>query len=236
MTESVRPDNAERRSIAGGLSRARRLRLREQIVDTLTHGAGLGLAIAALVLLTIRAAGTAEPLRIVACSIFGATLVILYGASTIYHALHHTSSRSVFQRLDHISIFLLIAGTYTPFSLVLLPAAWGWSIFGVVWGIALIGSALKIWLGDRYELLWVALYVAMGWLVLVGLEPLLRSVPPGGLALLVAGGVAYTAGVAFFVWDRLPYNHGVWHLFVMAGSVLHFAAAYLYVAADSTPL
>ena len=231
MTKSARSDQ----SIAYILKRARLLRTREQLVDTLTHGAGFLLAIAALVFLTIRASGSHDVVRIVACSIFGVTLVILYGASTIYHALHHTASRSFFQRLDHISIFLLIAGSYTPFSLVLLPPAWGWSIFGVVWGIAITGSLLKIWLGDRYEMVWVALYVAMGWLVVIGLEPLLRSVPPGGLALLLAGGIAYTGGVAFFVWDRLPFNHGIWHIFVMAGSVFHFVAAYVYVAGIVVP-
>jgi hemolysin III len=218
------------RSLALHLRPARRLKLREQIVDTITHGAGFLLAIAALVFLTLRASGSADPLRIVACVIFGVSLVLLYGASTLYHALHHTSARRVFQRMDHISIFFLIAGTYTPFCLMLLPAAWGWSLFGVVWGIAIIGAGLKLWIGERYELLWVGLYVAMGWIVVVGLKPLLASTPPGGLALLVAGGVAYTAGVAFFVWERLPYNHGVWHLFVMAGSVFHFVAAYQYVA------
>lgn len=218
------------RSLALHLRPARRLKLREQIVDTLTHGAGFLLAIAALVFLTLRAAGSADPLRIVACVIFGVSLVLLYGASTLYHALHHTAARRVFQRMDHISIFFLIAGTYTPFCLILLPAAWGWSLFGVVWGIAIVGAALKAWIGERYELLWVGLYVAMGWIVVVGLKPLLASTPPGGLALLVAGGVAYTAGVLFFVWERLPYNHGVWHLFVMVGSVLHFIAAYQYVA------
>lgn len=218
------------RSLALHLRPARRLKLREQIVDTITHGAGFLLAIAALVFLTLRASGSADPLRIIACVIFGASLVLLYGASTLYHALHHTAARRVFQRMDHISIFFLIAGTYTPFCLILLPAAWGWSLFGVVWGIAIVGAGLKLWIGERYELLWVGLYVAMGWIVVVGLKPLLASTPPGGLALLVAGGVAYTAGVLFFVWERLPYNHGVWHLFVMAGSVLHFVAAYQYVA------
>jgi hemolysin III len=218
------------RSLALHLRPARRLKLREQIVDTITHGAGFLLAIAALVFLTLRASGSADALRIVACVIFGASLVLLYGASTLYHALHHTAARRVFQRMDHISIFFLIAGTYTPFCLILLPAAWGWSLFGVVWGIAIIGAGLKLWIGERYELLWVGLYVAMGWIVVVGLKPLLASTPPGGLALLVAGGVAYTAGVLFFVWERLPYNHGVWHLFVMAGSVFHFIAAYQYVA------
>ncbi len=218
------------RSLALHLRPARRLKLREQIVDTLTHGAGFLLAIAALVFLTLRASGSADTLRIVACVIFGVSLVLLYGASTLYHALHHTAARRVFQRMDHISIFFLIAGTYTPFCLILLPAAWGWSLFGVVWGIAIIGAGLKLWIGERYELLWVGLYVAMGWIVVVGLKPLLASTPPGGLALLVAGGVAYTAGVLFFVWERLPYNHGVWHLFVMAGSVFHFVAAYQYVA------
>ena len=213
-----------------GIRRIRRHRMREQIVDTLTHGTGFALAIAALVVLTVQAAITGGALRVAVCAIFGATLVILYAASTIYHALHHTRARRLFQRLDHISIFLLIAGSYTPFALINIGGAWGWSIFGIVWGIAIVGITLKAIIGERFEYLWVGMYLAMGWIAVIGLKPLMESIPGGGLALLVAGGGAYTAGVIFFAWEKLPFNHGIWHLFVLLGSLFHFIAAYQYVA------
>lgn len=210
--------------------RRTRLKIREQLVDVFTHGLGFALAIAALVSLVVRAAWTGDSVRIVSCAIFGATLVILYAASTLYHAFHHTRANRLFQRFDHIAIFLLIAGTYTPFALVTLEGAWGWTMFGIVWGIAVVGISLKAVIGDRYEYLWVALYVAMGWTALIGAHELVARLPGDALVLVVGGGLAYTAGVIFYAWEKLPYNHGIWHLFVMAGSILHFFAAYEYVA------
>ena len=162
---------------------------------------------------------------------FGVALVLLYATSTLYHAVPHPRAKSVLRVLDHSAIFLLIAGTYTPFTLVSLRGPWGWSLFGVVWGIAIAGIALRLTLRRRPTALFLALYLGMGWCVVVALGPLRAAVPPAGLALLVAGGLAYTVGVPFYVWKRLPFHHAVWHGFVLAGSTLHFLAVFLYVAA-----
>ena len=203
----------------------------EEVANGLTHGAGAALSIVGLVLLITRAAAHGSPRHIVGCAVFGVALVLLYAISTLYHAIRQPRAKSVLRVLDHSAIFLLIAGTYTPFTLVSLHGPWGWSLFGVVWGIATAGIALRLTLRRRPTALFLALYLCMGWCVVVALGPLRAAVPPAGLALLVAGGHAYTAGVPFYVWKRLPFHHAVWHAFVLAGSALHFFAVFLYVAA-----
>jgi hemolysin III len=165
---------------------------------------------------------------VVGCSIFGATMVLLYTSSTLYHAIRSPRAKRVLRRLDHAGIFLLIAGTYTPFTLVSLRGPWGWSLLGVIWGLALLGILLQSG-PRRHPVLSVALYVVMGWTVLIAIRPLLSSLPRGGLILLVLGGLAYTAGIAFYAWRRLPFNHSIWHGFVLAGTVLHFFAVLRYV-------
>ena len=204
--------------------------LGEELAHSLTHGVGWIASIGGLVVLVVATARQGDPWRIVACSVYAATLVLLYGASTLYHALSGTRARHVFQVLDHSAIFLLIAGTYTPFALVNLRGPWGWTIFGVVWGLAVAGITLKACFGPRWPILSTAIYVAMGWTVVVAVKPLLLHVPPGAIAWLVAGGFAYTGGVAFYAWGRLRYSHAVWHLFVLAGSVCHYIAVLRYVA------
>ena len=164
------------------------------------------------------------------CVVFGATLVVLYATSTLYHAVPHPRAKGVLRTLDHSAIFLLIAGTYTPFTLVSLRGPWGWSLFGVVWGLAVAGIALRLALPRRPTALFVALYLAMGWCVVIAAKPLVAAVPPAGIALLAAGGLAYSGGVAFYLWRRLPYHHAVWHAFVLAGSAFHYAAVLRYVA------
>ena len=199
----------------------------EELANTLTHGLGAALGVVALVVL-VQAAGN-DALRVVAASVHGAALVVLFLASTLYHAVIRPRAKRVLQVVDHVAIFLLIAGTYTPFALVTLRGAWGWSIFGVVWGIALVGSAFEIALIGRYPRLSTALYLVMGWVGVVAAVPMWRALAGEGMALLVAGGLAYTGGVVFFVWEKLPFHHALWHLFVLAGAALHFGAVWGYV-------
>jgi len=205
--------------------------LGEEIAHSVTHGVGIVLSIAGLAVLVAFAALRGDSWHVVSCSVFGATLVLNYTASTVYHAIPGTFARAkrVLRVLDHSAIFLLIAGTYTPFCLVNLRGPWGWTLFGVVWGLAVLGIVFKATLLGRLKVLSVVAYVAMGWLVLVAARPLSRTVALGGILLLVAGGVAYTAGVAFYAATRLKYHHAVWHFFVLSGSALHYFAVLFYV-------
>ena len=204
-------------------------KLGEEIAHSVTHGVGIIFAIAALVVLTAYTGSSGSARHVVGCGIFGATLVFLYMASTLYHTIHSPHAKTVLRVLDHSAIFLLIAGTYTPFTLVNLHGPWGWSLFGLIWGLAILGIALQFSLLRRYPFLRVVLYVAMGWLAILAIKPLALSVPPVGLMLLIAGGVAYTAGITFYVWHRLPYHHAIWHVFVLAGSVFHFFSVFYSV-------
>ena len=201
----------------------------EEIAHAITHGVGLLLSIAALVVLVVFASLRGDAWHIVSCSIYGTTLVALYTASTLYHALPSPRVKDVFRVLDHSAIYLLIAGTYTPFTLVNLRGGWGWSLFGVVWFLALFGIVLEAAAKQRVRILSLVLYLGLGWLAAIAVKPLLAAVPSGGLALLVLGGLAYTGGVGFYAWRRLPYHHAIWHLFVMAGSLFHFFAVLWYV-------
>jgi hemolysin III len=203
--------------------------LGEEIANSITHGIGALLAIAGLVVLVVLAVLRGTAWHVVGCAVFGATLVVLYTSSTLYHAISHTRARAVLQVLDHTAIYLLIAGTYTPFMLVTLRGPWGWSLFGIVWAVAVTGIALRAVLGRRLPILRVALYIVVGWVGIVAFRPLVASVGLGGVLLVVGGGLAYTLGVVFYAQKRLPYSHAVWHLFVLAGSTLHFFAVLLYV-------
>lgn len=201
----------------------------EEIANSITHGLGTLLAIAGLVVLIVFAAHYGTAWHVVSCSIFGAALILLYLASTLYHAIRHPSAKSLFRILDHAAILVLIAGTYTPFTLVSLRGAWGWTLFGIIWGLAILGIVLETTRLRRFRGWLIALYVVMGWAVVAVTKPLLANVDQGGLWLLLAGGIAYTGGIAFYLWHRLPYNHAIWHLFVLAGSALHYFAVLLYV-------
>ena len=203
--------------------------LSTELANSVTHGVGLGLSIAGLAVLVVLATRHGEALHIVALSLYGATLVFLYLASTLYHCVASPRTKRVLQVVDHSAIYLLIAGTYTPFALVSLRGAMGWSIFGIVWGMAVFGIVFKIFFGDRFEIPSVVLYVVMGWMIVVILEPLGDRIGVSGIAWLLAGGFAYTVGVAFYFWRSLPHHHAIWHLFVMAGSTLHFFAVMLHV-------
>ena len=206
-----------------------RYTLGEEIANSITHGLGVVLAIAGLAVLVAYATLRGDVWHVVACSVFGATLIVNYTTSTLYHSIQIEPVKRVLRTLDHSAIFLLIAGTYTPFMLVNLRGPWGWSLFGVIWTLAVAGIVLRLLLHGRLHGLVVSLYVAMGWAIVVAVKPLLAHVAPGGLALLAAGGVAYTAGVGFYKWRRLPFHHAIWHGFVLLGSALHFFAVLFYV-------
>lgn len=203
--------------------------LGEEIAHATSHGLGLLLSVAGLVTLVVAASLRGDAWHVWGASIFGATLVLLYATSTLYHALPQPRAKRIFQRLDHAAIALLIAGTYTPFTLVNLRGFWGWMLLALIWGLAILGVVLATAAPRRTRRLSVALYLAMGWLVVIAIEPLTHSVDPAGLMLLVLGGLAYSVGVIFYAWRRLPYNHAVWHLFVLTGSACHFASVLGYV-------
>jgi hemolysin III len=209
--------------------RSPRYSVGEEIAASVIHGLGIVLSIAGLVILTAFASVRGNAWHITSCSIFGATLVILYATSTLYHAIPNRRAKAALRVLDHSAIFLLIAGTYTPFSLVSLRGSWGWSLFGIVWGIAVLGIIFKVTMLRRWTRVSVALYLILGWVALIAMRPLLEALQPGGLALLLAGGAAYSLGVVFYAWRSLPYHHAIWHAFVLTGSVLHFFAVLLFV-------
>jgi hemolysin III len=213
-----------------------RYTLGEEIANSVIHGVGVVFGIAGLGVLTAFASLHGDAWHIVGCSVFGAALILLYTASTLYHSIPLPRVKAVLRTLDHSAIFILIAGTYTPFLLVNLRGPWGWWLFGFIWGLALVGILLRVLRGRRSTLLSVGLYVGMGWAVVAAIEPMLNSVAPGGLLLLLLGGLAYTLGVIFYVWKRLPYHHAVWHGFVLAGSVLHFFAILFYVIPLAEPV
>lgn len=201
----------------------------EEIANSLTHGLGLGLSVGGLVVLVVLAALRGTPRHVVSVSIYGATLVLLYASSTLYHAFRSPRVKRVFKILDHSAIYLLIAGTYTPFTLVVLRGPWGWTLFGLVWGLAIAGIVFKSIFVDHFVFASTIVYIAMGWLVVIAIKPVMAMVPNGGLLWLLAGGLSYTLGVAFFAARRLPYGHAIWHLFVLGGSISHYFAVLFYV-------
>jgi hemolysin III len=206
----------------------------EEIANSVTHGIGALLAVAGLVVLAVFSSLWGTTWHIVGCSVFGTTLVLLYLASTLYHSIPHPGAKRVLQVVDHVAIFLLIAGTYTPFTLVNMRGPWGWALFGIIWGLAVFGIAFQTTLLSRWRVACVPLYIIMGWTALIAFKTLIVAVAPGGLLLLLLGGIAYTVGVAFYAWQALPYHHAIWHLFVLAGSVLHFLAVLFYVIPIAT--
>ncbi len=203
---------------------------RGERLNSITHLLGSVLALIGFVFLVVRAAFAGDPWKIVSFSIFGATLVVLYMSSTLYHSIQG-ASKKFFQKFDHSAIYLLIAGSYTPFTLVTLRGAWGWSLFGVVWGLAVIGILQDLLFVKRRGILSVVIYLLMGWIALVAVRPLSRALPGAGMTWLVTGGLFYTLGIVFYALDKkLVHSHGIWHLFVLAGSVCHYFTIFLYVA------
>lgn len=209
----------------------RPLTLGEEIANAATHGVGLVASIAAVPVLVLTAMAGGDPYRLAGAIVFAATLVALYAASTLYHAVPPSRAKDVLQVVDHSAIYLLIAGSYTPFTIGVLRGAWGWTLFGIVWGLAALGVLFKTTLGVRFEKTSTALYLLMGWLAIVAVRPFMAVLPSAGLWWLVAGGLCYTGGVVFFVWERPRFSHAVWHLFVLAGSACHYWAVLRYAAA-----
>ncbi|HXM34950.1 MAG TPA: hemolysin III family protein [Pyrinomonadaceae bacterium] len=208
----------------------RSLSLGEEIANSISHGLGLVLAIAAVPVLVVVAVRGGRASFVVGVSVFGASMVVLYLASTLYHSITHEGAKRVARVVDHSAIFLLIAGSYTPFTLGVLRGPWGWTLLGIVWGLAAIGLTMKVVGGTRHTWVTIALYLAMGWLALVAIKPMFALIPLPGILLILAGGVAYTAGLGFFAAHRLRYSHFVWHLFVIAGTTCHFFAVLWYAA------
>ena len=201
----------------------------EEIANSVTHGIGLILAIAGLAVLTGFASLLGNVWHLVSCTVFATTLILQYAYSTLYHSIPIPRAKSIMRVLDHSAIFLLIAGTYTPFMLVNLRDTWGWTLFGVIWTLALLGVLFQVSLLRRWQGISLSLYIGMGWVVVVAIKPMLDAVAPGGLILLLLGGLAYTSGVGFYLWKSLRYHHAIWHGFVLAGSMLHFFAVLFYV-------
>ena len=201
----------------------------EEVWHSVTHGIGLLFSIVALSVLVAFASIKGSAIDIVSVAIYGATLIILYGSSTLYHAITHTEVKRLMQKFDHSAIYFLIAGTYTPVLLVAIGGVEGWTICAIEWSIAIIGITLKFLYPNRFEILSLVAYVIMGWLVVLIFETFKNSIDPIGFWLIVAGGVAYTGGIVFYVKDNITHFHTIWHLFVMLGSVLHFFAVLLYV-------
>ncbi|WP_025026714.1 PAQR family membrane homeostasis protein TrhA [Caldalkalibacillus mannanilyticus] len=203
--------------------------LREEIANAITHGIGALLSIAALVVLIVFAAKYGDAWHIVSFSIYGASLVILYFSSTLMHAIQNIKIKNAFEVMDHAAIYLLIAGTYTPFLLVTLRGTLGWTIFGIVWGFALIGIILKFFFVKRFIVLSTICYIIMGWIIVFAIKPLYESLAFAGMMWLVIGGLLYTFGTIFFLWKKIPYHHAIWHIFVLAGSAAHFITVLFYV-------
>jgi len=202
---------------------------KEEILNSITHGIGAGLAIAALVILVVFAAKRGDVWRVVSFSIFGSTMILLYLSSTFYHAFTNPKVKSLFKVFDHASIYLLIAGTYTPFLLVSLRGPWGWSMFGVIWGLALAGVIFKAFFIHRFNKVSTFIYIGMGWIVVIAMKQLFASVDTVGIVWLVLGGLSYTLGTFFYLKKSVKFSHAVWHLFVLGGSVCHFFSILFHV-------
>ena len=209
--------------------------LAEEIANSVTHGIGAVLSIAALTLMLAIALKQHNLLTLASASIYGGSLIMLFLASTLYHALPGKRLKSILQIVDHCSIYLLIAGTYTPFLLISLQGTWGYTLLGIIWALALTGILFRIVFGEKYPRFALFTYIAMGWLIVVAAGEMLTSVPTGGLTLLVIGGLLYTGGAVFYAMEHIPYNHAIWHLFVLAAAISHFLSIYLYVIPGQNP-
>ena len=207
----------------------RKLSSGEEIANSVTHGIGALLSVVALVILIIVAGKRGDMWHLVSFSIYGFTLVLLYLSSTLYHSFTKPRIKNLFARFDHVSIFLLIAGTYTPILLTTIRGTRGWILFGIIWGLALTGAIIRSIYLHRFRKLMVAVYLGMGWMFVLAGKQIILNLPSISLTYLVAGGLAYSIGVIFYMWRKLPYSHGIWHLFVLAGSMLHFFAIYFSV-------
>ncbi|AJS61532.1 PAQR family membrane homeostasis protein TrhA [Paenibacillus sp. IHBB 10380] len=202
---------------------------REEVANAVTHGIGTVLSIAALVLLIVFSSIRGTPWHIVSFTIYGVTMLLLYLNSTLVHSFKEGKTKDLFEFFDHSSIYLYIAGSYTPFMLVAIRGSLGWTLFGIVWGFAILGCLFKAFFVKKFLFMSTIFYIIMGWMIVIAWVPLTAAVPTGGMTLLALGGIMYTLGTVFYVWRGFPFHHAVWHLFVLAGSVLHFLAVFLYL-------
>ncbi len=200
----------------------------QEIANSITHGIGAALSVSALTLLIVFSSFSGSALKIVSFTIYGVTLVILFLSSTLLHSLRPYKAKSFFLKMDHISIYFLIAGTYTPLVLNTIGGAIGWTIFGIIWGIALVGMIVKIYFTSRLDTVSTLLYIAMGWIVIFFMKIVFQKLAPAGIVLLFAGGILYTAGTIFYFWRKLPFSHAIWHLFVLSAAICHFFCILLY--------
>lgn len=230
LTTSIVIPGVSRLGVEGESHLRREQTLGEEIANATSHGLGFVVSLAAAPVLIVRSGAQGDAAQILGASVFAGTVMLLYLASTLYHALPRSRAKRVLRVVEHSGIYLLIAGTYTPFTLGVLRGAWGWTLLGLVWGLAVVGIVAKAVGGLRYPALSTSVYVAMGWLIVIAARQLLQRVPLAGLTWLVLGGLAYTAGVAFYASSRLPYGHFVWHVFVLAGTTCHFFAVMWYAA------
>lgn len=201
----------------------------EEIWHAITHGFGLLLSVSALTLLCVFAGQSGDGHKIASALVFGIALILMYGASTLYHAILAPNIKAILRQLDHCAIYILIAGTYTPITLLGIKGVWGWALFGTAWGVALFGIILKIFYPRRFHRLSLVLYTLLGWMVVVAIKPLMESLDVLSLSLLVAGGMVYTVGILFYLWEKLHLNHAIWHFFVLGGSILHFFVVLLLI-------
>ncbi|MDQ6420071.1 hemolysin III family protein [Paenibacillus sp. LHD-117] len=201
----------------------------EEIANAVTHGIGALLSIAALVLLIVFASLKGTATHVVSFTIYGSAMLLLYLASTLVHSFPQGKAKKVFESLDHSFIYVFIAGTYTPILFHIVQGALGWALFGIVWGVAVVGAMFKAFFASRFLFTSTILYIAMGWIIVFAWKPLVTHLAPGGLQLLITGGLLYTVGTVFYVWRSFPYHHAVWHMFVLGGSIVHFFAIILYV-------
>jgi hemolysin III len=201
----------------------------EEIMNSITHGTGLLFSIAGLVLLIVLSSIYGQTSHIVSCTVFGISLVLLYTASTLYHSFRKPNIKKIFKIMDHSCIYVLIAGTYTPFMIIIVRGTLGWTLFAVVWSLTISGIIFKAFFVNRFNIVSTIAYILMGWLAIFAIKPLFQTLPEGGIILFISGGLAYTLGTIFYAWKKLPFNHAIWHLFVLTGSVCHFMAVLFYV-------
>ncbi|EFM10549.1 channel protein, hemolysin III family [Paenibacillus curdlanolyticus YK9] len=202
---------------------------REEIANAVTHGFGAALSVAALVLLIVFASLKGTTVHVVSFTIYGSSMLLLYAASTLVHSFPEGKAKNVFEVLDHSFIYVFIAGTYTPILFHIVQGTLGWALFGIVWGVAVAGVVFKSFFASRFLFTSTLLYIAMGWIIVFAWGPLVEGLAPGGLKLLITGGILYTVGTVFYMWRSFPYHHAVWHLFVLGGSIVHFFAILLYI-------
>lgn len=201
----------------------------EELANSITHAVGMALSLAGLIILVVYASIQGDVWKIVSFSIYGASLLVLYTASTLYHSFTSEHAKHYLKIFDHAAIYFLIAGTYTPFLLVMLREDWGWTIFVIIWVLAIAGIIFKLFFVHRFQIISTVIYLLMGWLIIFAFRPLIAHVPEKGLYWMLAGGLSYSFGVIFYLWKKVPYHHAIWHLFVLGGSIFHFFAVLFYV-------